>query len=150
MFRTVLDLRYYSKSNTFGFISEEIQDLIMNNISISEITGFSVQDFETYELIPSDHLLMNATSILGIVREEDNNLYWGYALELKNGIRISTDMNVTYVTAPSREQLFDYCTFIFIHCGQNPEECLNLITKNPDQEISLTEIIETEDPEFLF
>lgn len=150
MLRKILDLHYYSKSNTFGFISEDIQDIIMNNIAISEITGFCVADKETYELIPSDHLLENATSILGIVREEDNNLYWGYALELKNGIRVRTDMNVTYVTAPSREQLFDYCTFIFTQCGQDPEECLNLITKNPDQKISLTEIFETEDTECLF
>jgi hypothetical protein len=82
MFKTILDLHYYSKSNAFGFISEDIQDIIMNNIAISEIAGFSVQDAETYELVPSDHLLENATSILGIVREEDNNLYWGYAIDL--------------------------------------------------------------------
>ncbi|MFH1121922.1 MAG: hypothetical protein V1775_19045 [Bacteroidota bacterium] len=117
----------------------------MNNIAISEITVFQVQDAETYDLIPSDHLLENATSILGIVREEDNNLYRGYAIDLKNGIKIKTDLNVTYVNASSRELLFEYCAFIFIHCGQNLEECLNLITKNPDQEISLTGIIETED-----
>jgi hypothetical protein len=150
MFRTILDLHYYSESNTFGFISEDIQDIIMNNIAITEITGFSVQDAETYELVPSDHLLKNGTSILDIVREEDNNLYWGYALELKNGIRIRTYLNVTYIIAPSREHLFDYCTFIFTHCGQDPEECLNLITKNPGQTISLTEINETEDPECPF
>ncbi|MBK6964956.1 MAG: hypothetical protein IPH20_13725 [Bacteroidales bacterium] len=113
MFRTVLNLRYYSKSNTFGFISEDIQDIIMNNIAPSEIAGFYVQDTETYKLIPSDHLLENATSILGIVREEDNNLYWGYAIDLKNGIKIKTDLNLTNITAPSREQLFEYCAFIF-------------------------------------
>jgi hypothetical protein len=150
MFKTILNLHYYSKSNAFGFISEDIQDLIINNIAISEITGFSVLDAETYEPVSSNHLLENATSILGIVREEDNNLYWGYAIDLKNGIKIKTDMNVTNITAPSREHLFDYCTFIFTHCGQNLEECLNLITKNPDQEISLTEIFETEDPECPF
>jgi hypothetical protein len=150
MFRTILDLHYYSKSNTFGFISQDIQDLIMNNIAISEIAGFYVADKETYELVPSDHLLENAASIPGIVCEEDNYLYWGYALELKNGITIKTDLNVTYVIAPSREFLFDYCTFIFTQCGQDPEECLNLITKNPDQTISLTEIIETEDTECPF
>lgn len=150
MFRTILNLRYYSKSNAFGFTSEDIQDLIMNSIAVSEITGFSVQDAETYELLPSDHLLENATSILGIVREEDNNLYWGYAIDLKNGVKIKTDLNATYIIAPGREQLFEYCAFIFTHCGQNLEECLNLITKNPDQEISLTEIIESEDPECPF
>ena len=73
MFRTILDLHYYSKSNAFGFISEDIQAIIMNNIAISEITGFSVQGAETYEPLPSNHLLDNATSILGIVREEDQN-----------------------------------------------------------------------------
>jgi hypothetical protein len=61
-----------------------------------------------------------------------------------------TDLNVTNITAPSREHLFEYCAFIFTHCGQNPEEYLDLITKNPDQDISLTEIIETEDPECPF
>ena len=122
----------------------------MNNIAPSEIAGFYVQDTETYKLRPSDHLLENATSILGIVREEDNNLYWGYAIDLKNGIKIKTDLNLTNITAPSRERLFEYCAFIFTQCGQNLEECLNLITKNPDQEISLTEIIETEDPECPF
>ncbi|MBK6966062.1 MAG: hypothetical protein IPH20_19605 [Bacteroidales bacterium] len=150
MFRTILDLRYYSKSNAFGFTSEVIQDIIINNIAISEIAKFSVQDAETYELLPSDHLLENATSILGIVREEDNNLYWGYSIDLKDGIKIKTDLNFTNITAPSRELLFEYCAFIFTRCGQDPEECLNLITKNPDQEISLTEIIETEDPECPF
>lgn len=150
MFKTVLDLRFYSNSNTFGFSSEDIQDIIMNNITISEIAKFSVQDAENYKVMPSDHLLENATSILGIVREEDNNLYWGYAIDLKNGFKIKTDLNVTYVNAPRRELLFEYCAFIFTHCGQNLEECHNLITKNPDQEISLTEIIETEDPECPF
>lgn len=150
MTKTILDLRYYSKSNTFGFSSEEIQDLIINNIAISEIAGFYVQDTETYEPVPSNHLLENATSVLKIVRKEDNNLYWGYAIDLNNGIRIKTDLNVTNITAPSREHLFEYCAFIFTHCGQNPEEYLHLITKNPDQDISLTEIIETEDPECPF
>lgn len=106
MFRTILDIRYYAKSNTFGFASDDIQDIIMNNIVLSEIAGFCIQDAETYNLIPSDHLLENAASVLNIVREEDNNLYWGYAIDLKNGIKIITDLNVTYITALSRELLF--------------------------------------------
>lgn len=92
----------------------------------------------------------NDRNIHRIVYEGDNNLYRGYVIELKNGIRITTDLNVTNITAPSREHLFEYCAFIFTHCGQNPEEYLDLITKNPDQDISLTEIIETEDPECPF
>lgn len=150
MFRTILDLRFYSKYNAFGFISEDIQDIIMNNIAITEIAGFSVVDYESYDLIPSDHLLKNATSILGVVLEEDNNLYWGYSIDLKNGIKIKTDLNVTYIIATCSEQLFEYCAFIFVSCGQDPEECINLITTNPDQEITLTEIIETNDPEYFF
>jgi len=84
----MLDLSYYSESDTFEFIAEDIQDIITNSIAPSEITWFYVQDAETYDLIPSDHLLENVTSILVIVREKDNNLYWRYAIVLNNGIKL--------------------------------------------------------------
>lgn len=145
MTKTILDIRYYANSNAFGFGSEDIQDVIMNNIDIKEISGFYVQDFETYELIPSNHLLKNATSILNIVREGDNNLYWGYVIELENGIKIETDLNVTYVIATGLELLFDYCSFIFIHFGKDPEAFFNRITNYPDQNICLTEPDEAEE-----
>lgn len=144
MKRKILDLGYYPEHQALAFTSEDIQYLISNNIPISDIDHFFVEDHETYELITSDHLLENATSILKIVREEDNNLYWGYSIELKNGFKIKTDLNVTYILAPSQKLLFDYCAFIFTHLGQDAEECKRLIISDPNQSICLTSRDETD------
>ena len=43
--------------------------------------------FTTHTQPDSFNYSENATSIMKIAREEDNCLYWGYKIELKNGLK---------------------------------------------------------------
>lgn len=154
MFKTILSLRYYSQNHSLGFSQHEVQDFFINRIAMPEITVFSLIIDPEWEdepvFVPSEHLLNHAGSVKEIIMDGDNHLYWGFALELTNGIKIQTDLNVTYVIAPDKEALFCYCSPLFTFCNLDPLEVINLIVKNPNQKISLTELEESEDPESPF
>ena len=154
MYKTILSLSYYSQNHSFGFDQQEVQDFFINRIAIPEITAFSLNDDYEWEdkpvFVPSEHLLRHAGSVMEIIADGDTRLHWGFALELTNGIKIQTDLNVTYVIAPDTEALFGYCSPVFTFCNLDPSEVINLIVKNPNQEICLTELEETEDHECPF
>ena len=101
--------------------------------------------FTTHTQADSFNYSENTTSVIKIAQEEDNYLYWGYKIELKNGLKFKTDLNATNIYAPNQKLLFDYSDFIFKHLGKDAEECKRLIISNPNQSICLTSLDETEE-----
>ncbi|MGV8964386.1 MAG: hypothetical protein ACOH2V_13540 [Candidatus Saccharimonadaceae bacterium] len=139
MENTDLELIYFSKDNCLHFDSNDVQDIIINAIDISMVTHFATMDLETGKYIPSDHLLCNDATFNDLIYISENDLrYMGYSAEFKNGIKLRTDINLTFFFAPSTESLFDLSSFIFEAYGLVRIEWQHELLRNPDQWMMFT------------
>lgn len=95
--------------------------------------------FATHTRADSFNYRENATFIMRIAEEVVIYLYRGYKIELKNGLKFKTDLNASTIYAPNKKQLFDYSAIM-----KDAEECKRLITSNPNQNICLSSLNETD------
>jgi hypothetical protein len=120
---------YFSETNCLHFASEEIQSLIIKEMDIKKAIHFSTMELETTKYIQCDSLLSITDSFYNLIQEKEDSLrYPGFSAEFSNGIVIVGDLNLSFICAPNRDQLFEFSSFIFESFNLNVSECkLNLL-----------------------
>jgi len=135
-----LELIYLSGKCCLHFSKEQIQTLIIKAMDISKVIHFSTMELETTKFFPSDNLLSVAATFYDLIQEEEDSLRFpGFSAEFQNKITLVGDFNLSFIYAPDTDKLFEFAAFIFDAFGLNKIDCKDLILKNPNEIISLTQ-----------
>lgn len=135
--RRGLTLLFDNKQNSIQFTSESIQEFIFNSTDIKEIQHFSYTNINC-NVTQADHLLSEFGTFYNLLKVEDDELRYPESLiELKNGIRMSFDYNLSTITAKNNLSLFDFVSYIFDAYGYNSAECSELLNTNPEKIVRL-------------
>ena len=120
------------------FSDEDIQEVILKNVDIHQVTKFNALD-ENDEPYMEIRNLFYYHSIFDLMYLNDDYgfRFMGVEMFLNNGIKIVTGMNLTTIYATSVEQLFDCIDHSITTLGFDTTICKELIKARPDEWISL-------------
>lgn len=146
-----LQILYSTKKNSLLFFEEDIQEIIFKNVDIKQVVICKAlvgpYDDDFIEI----RKLYSYSSFWDLVYLNDNYGYrvLGVDVTLKNGIRITTDLNLTTVFALTEQLLFDNIALFLTCLGLEAKSNITKIKSQPDEWVELTLAEDNKSDEYL-
>jgi len=129
-----LRLIYFSKTNCLHFASEEFQSVVIKVPDILHLVHFSIMELESCKLNPADDLIGNFSSFYDMIQESEDSLRFpGFYAGFSNGIEITGDSNLTFLSHKEPDSLFEFCRQIFETLGLDMITCKSNLMDHHDK-----------------